>query len=209
MGNWFVLFAGCVGIAIGLYAMPTSILQAVVCAAIGALALLLWIGAQRPPASEALTLIEFAEWRCALGFTLSCAAIATYLLGSTYVRRSGLAINEAAQLLVSQALVYAMAAWLTDCVAQRVWQRRNASLEADERDRTIAAQSVLWGYSAFALCVIGVAFSLARGESTSSFVTTLSIANVLGFSFLWGIVIRYAVAGVFYWLDRRAQAFTA
>jgi len=106
---------------------------------------------------------------------------------------------------VSRNLVLLLVMWvvLSSTLAAR-WKGR---VEADERDREIAAHAAGWGRGALVFCVVGIAMMLGFSPPGKLlWATHFMIANLLVFALMWGWLVEYAATASMYLRDRRAAA---
>lgn len=169
-----------------------------VTAAWGSLLALSWL-----PRGEREAAVAPGEWKAWIGTGFMALGIA-YFLSKVRVF-AGATFGDADAQAVARNLVLLLVAWAV--LSQVVAARSKGRVEADERDRDIAAQAAGWGRGALVFCIVGIAVMLGFSPAAKlQWATHFMVANLLVFALMWGWLVEYAASALIHWRERRASA---
>ena len=163
-----------------------------------------WISLYRVsnlPPGELETAISPSQWRAWIGFGVTLAA-AAYFLVNLRVFGAGPAWDNLEARAVGRNLVMLLIAWT---VLSRVMGARWKGLvQEDERDRGIEIRASGWGRVALVAGIIGIALMLGFSPTEKlRWATHFMIANLLVLALVWSWLCEYAATVAMYWRDRR------
>lgn len=145
-----------------------------------------------------------AEWQARVGAGFTAIAMA-YFLAKMHVFNAAAIPRNPDAAAVGRNLVMLLIAWaiLSNVLASR-WK---GAVDADERDREIAARAAGWGRGALIFCIIGIAVMLVFSPAHRlEWATPSTIGNLLVFALMWGWLCEHVATLVHYRRDRRAGA---
>lgn len=145
-----------------------------------------------------------AEWQARVGAGFTAVAMA-YFFAKMHVFNDAAIPHNPDATAVGRNLVLLLIAWaiLSNVLASRL----KGAVEADERDREIAARAAGWGRSALIFCIVGIAVMLGFSPPHRlEWATPLMVGNLLVFALMWGWLCEYVATLVYYRRDRRAGA---
>jgi hypothetical protein len=142
-----------------------------------------------------------AEWKARIGAGFTLIAM-VYFFSKMPVFNDATILHNPHANAVGRNLVMLLIAWtiLSEVLASR-WK---GAVEADERDREIAALAAGWGRGALMFCIMGLAVMLGFSPAHRlEWVTPLTIGNLLVFALMWGWLCEYVAALLYYRRDRQ------
>jgi hypothetical protein len=141
-----------------------------------------------------------AEWNARIGTTFCVVAIVYVLANLSVFDDAPIAHNRAAT-QVGTNLVLLLVAW--GVVSGILASRWKSAVDADERDRDIAAKAASWGHSVLVVCVIGIAVTLAlTPPQRLGWATPLMIGNLLILVLMGSRLCEYLATVALYRRDR-------
>lgn len=144
-----------------------------------------------------------AEWQARVGTGFIVAAM-LYFFSKMSVLDTAAIAHDPDAAAVGRNLVMLLIAWaiLSSVLASR-WK---GAVEADERDREIAAKAAGWGHGALIFSIVGIAVMLGFPAEKLEWATPPMIGNLLIFALMWGWLCEYVATLAYYRSDRRASA---
>jgi len=142
-----------------------------------------------------------AEWKARIGAGFILVAM-VYFFAKMPVFNDAMILNNPHANAVGRNLVMLLIAWviLSEVLASR-WK---GAVEADERDREIAALAAGWGRGALIFCIVGIAVFLGFSPAHRlELATPLMIGNLLIFALMWGWLCEYVATLLYYRRDRQ------
>lgn len=142
-----------------------------------------------------------AEWKARIGAGFTSIAMIYFLSKMSLFNDATVLQNPHAN-AVGRNLLMLLIAWtiLSEVLASR-WK---GAVEADERDREIAALAAGWGRGALIFCIMGIAVTLGfPPRHTLEWATPLMIGNLLVFALMWGWLCEYVATLLYYRRDRQ------
>ncbi|WP_345303883.1 hypothetical protein [Lysobacter hankyongensis] len=144
-----------------------------------------------------------AEWQARVGTGFIVAAM-LYFFSKMPVLDTPAIAHDPDAAAVGRNLVMLLIAWaiLSSVLASR-WK---GAVEADERDREIAAKAAGWGHGALIFSIVGIAVMLGFPSEKLEWATPPMIGNVLIFALMWGWLCEYVATLAYYRSDRKGAA---
>lgn len=142
-----------------------------------------------------------AEWKARIGAGFTSIAMVYFLSKMSLFNDATILHNPHAN-AVGRNLLMLLIAWtiLSEVLASR-WK---GAVEADERDREIAALAAGWGRGALIFFIMGIAVMLGFPPAhTLEWATPLMIGNLLIFALMWGWLCEYVATLLYYRRDRQ------
>jgi hypothetical protein len=142
-----------------------------------------------------------AEWQARVGTGFIAVAM-LYFFSKMHVFDNAAIPHNPDATAVGRNLVMLLIAWaiISNVLASR-WK---GTVDADERDREIAAKAAGWGHGALIFGVVGIAVMLGFSPpGRLEWATPLMIGNMLIFALMWGWLCEYVATLAYYGFDRR------
>lgn len=144
-----------------------------------------------------------AEWQARVGTGFIVAAM-LYFFSKMSVLDTPAIAHDPDAIAVGRNLVMLLIAWaiLSSVLASR-WK---GAVDADERDREIAAKAAGWGHGALIFSLVGMALMLGFPAEKLEWATPSMIGNLLVFVLMWGWLCEYVATLAYYRSDRKGAA---
>lgn len=174
---------------------------------IGVLMLAVWgliLAVSRLPREALMASASPAEWQARVGLGFMIVAMVYFFARMRVFGEAPLPHNPDAT-AVARNLVLLLVAWTV--ISNVLASRWKGVLEADERDREIAANAAGWGRGALIFGIVGIAVMLSfTPPERLTWATPLMIGNLLVFALMWGWLCEYAATLLQYHRDRSQAA---
>lgn len=144
-----------------------------------------------------------AEWQARVGTGFIVAAM-LYFFSKMPVLGTAPFAHDPDAAAVGRNLVMLLIAWAI--LSSVLVSRWKGAVDADERDREIAAKAAGWGHGALIFCLVGMAVMLGFPAEKLEWATPPMIANLLVFVLMWGWLCEYVATLAYYRSDRKGAA---